>query len=107
MNEDVEIVELSPGDLLAEGFHARLNRAALNHAPLVFLIRNDGFADGVPLPLAFANPCLVDLAPCYRIRGARVRPESLEATLARARALCAAGHGPFLIELLTAPQGQA
>ena len=107
MNEDVEIVELSPGDLLAEGFHARLNRAALNHAPQVFLIRNDGFADGVPLPLAFANPCLVDLAPCYRIRGARVRPEALGATLARARALCAAGHGPFLIELLAAPQGQA
>lgn len=107
MSETVEIVELSPGDLLAEGFHVRLNRAALDHAAQIFLIRNDGFAGGVPLPLAFANPCLVDLAPCYRIRGARVRPEALESTLARAREVCAAGHGPFLIELLTAPRGQA
>ena len=94
------MVTLRPADLLAEGFHARLNRAALDHAPVVLLVRNDGYADGVPLPMAFANPCLVDLAPCYRIRGARVRPEALEATLARAREVCATGHGPFLIELL-------
>ena len=100
MSDAVEIVELRPADLLAEGFHARLNAAALAHAPMVLLVRNDGYAGETPLPLAFANPCLVDLAPCYRIRGARVRPEALGATLARARAVCAAGHGPFLIELL-------
>ena len=103
MNDPVTVVELTPADLLAEGFHARLNRAALDHAPHILLVRNDGFADGVPLPLTFANPCLVDLAPCYRIRGARIRPEALETTLARAREVCAAGHGPFLIELLVGP----
>ena len=100
MSEPVEIVELRPADLLAEGFHARLNAAALAHAPKVLLIRNNGYAGETPLPLAFANPCLVDLAPCFRIRGARVRPEALGAALSRAREVCAAGHGPFLIELL-------
>ena len=95
------VEELTPADLLAEGFHARLNRLALAHAPVILLVRNDGFAGETPLPLAFANPCLVDLAPAFRIRGARIRPETLEATLARAREVCAAGHGPFLVELMT------
>lgn len=97
---EVAVEELRPGDVLAEGFFRRLNALALAHAPRVLVIRNDGFADGVPLPLALANPCLVDLAPCFRIRGARVRPPAFAAALARAREVCAAGHGPFLIELL-------
>ncbi len=96
----VTLLELTPGDLLAEGFHARLNADALRHAPVVYLVRNAGEANGVPLPMAFANPCLVDLAPAFRIRGARVRERALEAALARARECCAQGHGPFLIECL-------
>lgn len=99
-------MELSPGDLLAEGFLLELNRAALRHDPTVYLIRNDGFANGVPLPMAFANPCLVDLAPAFRIRGARSEAAALPQLLERARAVCAAGHGPFLIELLVDPPAQ-
>lgn len=96
----IEQRDLTPGDLLAEGFFLRLNAEALAHAPVIYLIHNTGEANGVPLPLAFANPCLVDLAPAFRLRGARVRTEALEATLARAREVCASGHGPFLIEHL-------
>lgn len=96
----VTVLELTPGDLLAEGFHARLNADALRHAPVVYLVRNAGEANGVPLPMAFANPCLVDLAPAYRIRGARVCEAALEAALARAKACCAEGKGPFFIECL-------
>lgn len=97
---------LTPGDLLAEGFHAQLNRDALAHAPIIYLVRNEGHANGVPLPMAFANPCLVDLAPAFRLRGARVVEAALEATLARAKQCCAEGHGPFFIECLVgdAPQ---
>ena len=94
----VEIRELRPADLLREGFHARLNREALDHTPVVYLIRNDGYADGVPLPLAFANPCLIDLAPAYRLRGARATAETLDAVLNAAKASCLAGHGPFILE---------
>ncbi len=96
----VEVLELTPGDLLREGFHVQLNADALNHAPRVYLIKNNGFADGVALPLAFANPCLVDLAPAYRLRGARVNFAQLDVTLARAKELCAEGHGPFILECL-------
>ncbi len=92
--------ELRPADLLAEGFHARLNADALAHAPVIYLVHNDGMAGEVPLPMAFANPCLVDLAPAFRVRGARVRSVALEATLARAREVCRSGHGPFFIEHL-------
>ncbi len=96
----VTLLELTPGDLLAEGFHARLNRDALCHAPVIYLVRNAGEAHGIPLPMAFANPCLVDLAPAFRIRGARVCEAELEAMLARARLCCEEGKGPFLIECL-------
>lgn len=98
--ETVELRELNPGDLLAEGFFLRLNAEALAHAPVIYLVHNRGEANGVPLPMAFANPCLVDLAPAFRLRGARVRTAALEATLTRAREVCASGHGPFLIEHL-------
>lgn len=101
MSEPTVILrELTPGDLLAEGFFLRLNADALRHAPVIYLVRNAGEANGVPLPMAFANPCLVDLAPAFRIRGARIRSEALEATLERARECCAQGKGPFLIECL-------
>ena len=100
-NGEPIVRRLVPGDLLKDGFHVRLNREALAHAPVIYLIRNEGFADGVPLPLAFANPCLVDLAPAYRLRGARIRGEAaLETALARAAACCVAGHGPVLLEWL-------
>ncbi len=94
------LLELTPADLLAVGFHARLNADALAHAPVIYLVHNDGMAGSVPLPMAFANPCLVDLAPAFRIRGARVKTAALEATLSRAQEVCASGHGPFLIEHL-------
>lgn len=105
-NAPVTLLELTPGDLLAEGFLLQLNAAALRHDPVIYLIRNDGFANGIPLPMAFANPCLVDLAPAFRLRGARIESAELPAVLERARALCAAGHGPFLIELLVDPPTQ-
>ena len=94
------MVQLVPGDLLEPGFFLRLNQAALAHARQVFLIRNNGFAGDVPAPLAFANPCFVDLAPAFRIRGARVREEEEARTLDLARKVCASGHGPFLLEVL-------
>lgn len=106
MNNAVTIVELTPGDLLQEGFLLGLNAAALRHDATIYLIRNDGYANGVPLPMAFANPCLVDLAPAFRLRGARIEAAQLPGMLERARAVCSSGHGPFLIELLIDPPSQ-
>lgn len=94
------MVQLVPADLLEPGFFLRLNQAALEHAPQVFVIRNNGFAGEVPVPLAFANPCFVDLAPAFRIRGARVREDEEARTLELALEVCASGHGPFLLEVL-------
>lgn len=96
----MRVVDLTPGDLLAPGFFGRLNAAALAHEPTVFVVHNVGFANGIPLPMAFANPCLVDWAPALRLRGARVHAEEFAGVLARARAVCADGHGPFWVELL-------
>ncbi len=93
-------VNLTPGDLLEAGFFRRLNADALRHAPIIYVVQNNGYAGDVPLPMAFANPCLVDLAPAFRIRGARVPAHELETTLERARLACEAGHGPFFIECL-------
>ncbi len=100
MNKLVEILHLTPKDLLAEGFHRCLNQDALTHAPKIYLVHNNGFAGDIPLPLAFANPCLVDLAPAFRLRGARVEANDLPNILKRAEEVCASGHGPFFIELL-------
>ena len=99
-NTTVNLCHLHPEDLLKEGFFLRLNQAALAHEPTIFLIHNTGYAGQTPLPMAFANPCLVDLAPAFRIRGARIRVAELPTLLQRAEAVCAEGHGPFLIELL-------
>lgn len=106
MNNVVSIVELTPGDLLTDGFFLQLNAAALRHDATIYLIRNDGYANGLPLPMAFANPCLVDLAPAFRLRGARIEAAQLPTVLARAQEVCASGHGPFLIELLVDPPVQ-
>lgn len=100
MNNAVEEIHLTPKDLLTEGFHCQLNQDALAHAPKIYIIHNNGYAGDVPLPMAFANPCLVDLAPAYRLRGARISHDQYDTVLARAQTLCATGHGPFLIELL-------
>lgn len=100
MNNGVRQLHLTPQALLAEGFHQQLNAHALAHAPIIYIVHNHGMAGKVPLPLAFANPCLVDLAPAYRLRGARITLEQYENVLKRAEQLCAVGHGPFLIELL-------
>ncbi|MEG1788355.1 MAG: thiamine pyrophosphate-dependent enzyme [Kiritimatiellia bacterium] len=97
---DVTVLRLSPGDLLAEGFHARLNADALAHAPVIYLVCNNGKANGEPLPMKFANPCLIDLAPAYRIRGMRIETVTADAALETARCICAKGQGPFFIEWL-------
>lgn len=93
-------LHLTPRALLVKGFHQQLNADALAHAPIVYIVHNQGTAGGVPLPMAFANPCLVDLAPAYRLRGARITREQYADVLVRAEKLCAEGHGPFFIELL-------
>jgi TPP-dependent pyruvate/acetoin dehydrogenase alpha subunit len=101
LNNPVQHLHITPAHLLREGFHRQLNIDALQHAPKIYIIHNQGHAAGVPLPLAFANPCLIDLAPAYRLRGARITSEEqLQAVLPRAEGLCAAHHGPFIIEYL-------
>lgn len=100
MNNSVIHLHCSPAHLLTEGFHRTLNANALTHRPIIYVIHNNGYAGKIPLPMAFANPCLIDLAPAYRLRGARITMEQYHSTLARAEALCEKGHGPFIIELL-------
>ena len=104
----VACVHLAPGALLEPGFFVRLNGSALAHEAVVYVVHNDGYADGVPLPLAFANPCLADLAPAFRLRGARVwGAEALAEAIARAKGVCAAGHGPVWIEAMEGAAGAA
>lgn len=85
-------------------FHEALNFAAVWHAPVVFLVQNNGFAISVPLAKQSAAPSLAHKAVGYGMPGrlvdgndaAAVHQVLLEA-VRRARR----GGGPTLVEAVT------
>jgi 2-oxoisovalerate dehydrogenase E1 component subunit alpha len=85
-------------------FHEALNFAAVWHAPVVFLVQNNGFAISVPLAKQTAAPTLAHKGVGYGMPGrlvdgndAAAVHEVLTEALDRARS----GGGPTLVEAVT------
>ncbi len=84
--------------------HEALNFAAVWHAPVVFLVQNNGYAISVPLSKQTAAPSLAAKGIGYGIPSLLVDGNDAAAVYAAVRAAverAAAGGGPTLIEALT------
>jgi pyruvate dehydrogenase E1 component alpha subunit len=100
----VALAMVGDGGTSEGDFHEALNFAAVWHAPVVFLVQNNGFAISVPLAKQTAAPSLAHKAVGYGMPGRLVDGNDVAAVhqvltegVARARA----GGGPTLVEAIT------
>ncbi len=85
-------------------FHEGLNLAAVQKAPLVLVVENNGWAYGTPVQRQTSLKNLADRAKAYGIESAVVDGNdvvAVERTAREAVAHARAGHGPVLIEAKT------
>ncbi|AXK37304.1 pyruvate dehydrogenase (acetyl-transferring) E1 component subunit alpha [Streptomyces armeniacus] len=103
--EDVVALALVGDGGTSEGdFHEALNFAAVWHAPVVFLVQNNGFAISVPLAKQTAAPSLAHKAVGYGMPGRLVDGNDAAAmhrALGDAVAHARRGGGPTLVEAVT------
>ncbi|GAA1852031.1 thiamine pyrophosphate-dependent dehydrogenase E1 component subunit alpha [Myceligenerans crystallogenes] len=103
--EDTVVLALCGDGGTSEGdFHEALNFAAVLHAPVVFLVQNNGFAISVPLARQTAAPSFAHKGAGYGIPGERVDGNDVAALLAvvgSAVSAARAGQGPRLVEAHT------
>jgi 2-oxoisovalerate dehydrogenase E1 component alpha subunit len=102
--DTVALVMLGDGATSEGDTHVALNFAAVWHAPVVFLVQNNGYAISVPLAKQTAAPSLAAKGVGYGIPGIVVDGNDAAAVYAvvrRAVTAAAAGAGPVLIEALT------
>ncbi len=100
----VALAMLGDGGTSEGDFHEALNFAAVLHAPVVFLVQNNGYAISVPLSQQSAAPSLAHKAVGYGIPGRLVDGNdaaAMHAVLSEAVENARAGGGPTLIEALT------
>ncbi|MEO8814131.1 MAG: thiamine pyrophosphate-dependent dehydrogenase E1 component subunit alpha [Mycobacterium sp.] len=85
-------------------FHEALNFAAVFHAPVIFLVQNNGFAISVPLARQTVAPSLAHKGVGYGIGSEQVDgndPVAVLAVLDEARRYVADGNGPVIVEAHT------
>src|SRR5262249_19560816 len=103
--QDVVALALLGDGATSEGdTHEALNFAAVWHAPVVFLVQNNGYAISVPLSKQTAAPTLAAKGIGYGIPSLLVDGNDAAAVFAAVRTAverAAAGGGPTLIEALT------
>jgi pyruvate dehydrogenase E1 component alpha subunit len=102
--DTVALVMLGDGATSEGDTHEALNFAAVWHAPVVFLVQNNGYAISVPLAKQTAAPSLAAKGVGYGMPGTVVDGNDAAAVYAvvrRAVTAAAAGAGPALIEALT------
>ena len=88
--------------------HEALNLAGVRRAPVVFVLKNNGWAISTPVRKQTAATSLADRAPGYGIAGEQVDGNDLFAVYdacSRAVARARAGEGPTLIEVVTYRMG--
>jgi pyruvate dehydrogenase E1 component alpha subunit len=88
--------------------HEALNLAGVRRAPVVFVLKNNGWAISTPVRLQTAAPSFAARAPGYGIAGELVDGNDLFAVhdaCSRAVARARSGEGPTLIEALTYRMG--
>ncbi|MFF0460717.1 pyruvate dehydrogenase (acetyl-transferring) E1 component subunit alpha [Streptomyces mexicanus] len=103
--DDVVALALVGDGGTSEGdFHEALNFAAVQQAPVVFLVQNNGFAISVPLAKQTAAPSLAHKAVGYGMPGRLVDGNDVAAVhqvLTEAVRHARAGGGPTLVEAVT------
>lgn len=85
-------------------FHEALNFAAVFHAPVIFLVQNNGFAISVPLMRQTAAPSLAHKGIGYGIGSEQVDgndPVAMLAVMDEARDFVLQGNGPVIVEAHT------
>ncbi len=85
-------------------FHEAANLAGVRRAPVVFWLKNNGWAISTPLAAQTASASFACKATAYGFPGVRVDGNdalAVAAVAAAARAHAAAGHGPVLVEAVT------
>ncbi|WP_280831913.1 thiamine pyrophosphate-dependent dehydrogenase E1 component subunit alpha [Mycolicibacterium frederiksbergense] len=85
-------------------FHEALNFAAVFHAPVIFLVQNNGFAISVPLARQTIAPSLAHKGVGYGIGSEQVDgndPMAMLAVLDEARKFVLDGNGPVIVEAHT------
>jgi len=100
----VALALLGDGGTSEGDFHEALNFAAVLHAPVVFLVQNNGYAISVPLTQQSAAPTLAHKAVGYGIPGRLVDGNdaaAMHAVLTEAVERARNGGGPTLVEALT------
>ncbi|WP_441251105.1 pyruvate dehydrogenase (acetyl-transferring) E1 component subunit alpha [Kitasatospora sp. McL0602] len=100
----VALAMLGDGGTSEGDFHEALNFAAVLHAPVVFLVQNNGYAISVPLTQQSAAPSLAHKAVGYGMPGRLVDGNdavAMHAVLSEAVERARSGGGPTLIEALT------
>ncbi|RIQ29179.1 pyruvate dehydrogenase (acetyl-transferring) E1 component subunit alpha [Jiangella rhizosphaerae] len=102
--DTVALVLIGDGGTSEGDFHEALNFAAVFHAPVVFLVQNNGYAISVPLSRQTAAPSLAHKGVGYGVRSERVDgndPLAMLAVLTDAVESARAGGGPVLVEAHT------
>ncbi|MDH6127597.1 pyruvate dehydrogenase (acetyl-transferring) E1 component subunit alpha [Kitasatospora sp. GP82] len=100
----VALALLGDGGTSEGDFHEALNFAAVLHAPVVFLVQNNGYAISVPLTQQSAAPTLAHKAVGYGMPGRLVDGNdapAVHAVLTEAVERARSGGGPTLVEALT------
>lgn len=102
--DEVASVYFGDGATSSAGFHEGMNFAGVSRAPVVFLLRNNGWAISVPTARQTAVAALADKGVAYGVRGVRVDgndPLATHRVVAEAVARAAGGEGPTLVEMVT------
>lgn len=102
--DTVAMVYCGDGGTSEGDFHEALNFAAVFHAPVVFLVQNNGYAISVPLSRQTAAPALAYKGVGYGIRSEHVDgndPVAVLAVLTDAVEHARSGQGPVLVEAHT------
>ena len=102
--DEVALVLLGDGATSEGDTHEALNFAGVWHAPVVFLVQNNGYAISVPLAKQTAAPTLAAKGIGYGIPSLLIDGNDAAAVYAAVRACvdrAAAGRGPALIEAIT------
>ncbi len=102
--DEVAAVYFGDGATSSHDFHAGLNMAAVMHAPVVFLCRNNGWAISLPTAKQTAAPSIAEKATGYGMVGIRCDGNDVDEVYAITRDAverAAQGGGPTLIEMKT------
>lgn len=95
---------LGDGATSSSDFHVAMNFAGVNKAPIVFLVRNNGWAISLPVSKQTGSESLAVKARAYGFEGTRVDGSNVREVYSKVKqALNKArdGEGPTLIEALT------